>query len=93
MKINDNPPAYLGNLYKIYQDKTQPLEKSPDKNAAAKDSLELSEKAREIKRLVKETEKLPDIRKEKVARIIEQIDNGVYNIPADKVAAKMLSEE
>jgi len=93
MKINENIPAYLGNLYKIYQDRMQPAEKNSGENIIEKDNLQLSEKAREISKLVKETEKLPDIREEKVARIKEQITSGTYNIPPAKVAAKMLSKE
>ena len=93
MKINDNSPNYLINLYKINQEKMAGPEKAGKKGALAKDSMQLSDKAKEISRLVKETAKLPEIREEKIAQIKAEINNNTYKIPARDVAAKMLGKE
>jgi negative regulator of flagellin synthesis FlgM len=93
MKINSNTPGNIGKLYQTYQTQTGPMEKKTGVNAASSDSLQLSDQAKQIHALIKDTKDLPEIREEKIARIKEQITNNTYNIPASKVAAKMLSPE
>lgn len=93
MKINSNTPGNIGKLYQSYQTRTEQTEKKAGANSVGSDSLQLSEQAKKIHELIKDAKDLPEIREEKIARIKEEIANNTYNIPAHKVAAKMLAQD
>ena len=56
------------------------------------DSVEVSERARELSRAQEAVESAPDIRADKVARLKQQIAEGSYSVPAEMVADKLLDE-
>lgn len=58
----------------------------------AKDELSLSTEAQEFAKVKKLLTDVPDIREDKVSRIKQQIESGTYNVKAEEVAGKMLSE-
>lgn len=87
MKINNN--GYVARIYQNYQKADQVSKKSQVKS----DNIQLSESAREISKLIKETKNLPEIREEKIARIKAEIQNGTYHVTAQQLAAKMLQQK
>ncbi|RMG57743.1 MAG: flagellar biosynthesis anti-sigma factor FlgM [Deltaproteobacteria bacterium] len=56
------------------------------------DSVTLSEKAREIRRLQIEVSKIPEVRPDRVERVKNMILNGTYQIRPEAVAEKILEE-
>lgn len=93
MKINGHYPKNVSNIYQKQQQNTVSKEKKTDKNIITKDSLQLSPQAQQINDLVKKVEELPEIRAEKIAEIKEKLANNTYQVPAAKLAAKMLSKK
>ena len=93
MKINGSYPGNIGKLYQAYQTQTEKSNKKTEVTVPEQDNLQLSEQAKKIHELIKETSDLPEIREEKIAKLKEQIKNNTYNISPAKVASKMLSSE
>ena len=56
------------------------------------EKVKLSDRARELQQIEIELEKVPDVRKEKVAKIKEEIEQGNYKIKEEEIAAKMIRE-
>ncbi len=96
MKINSNVPGNIAKIYQSYQ-ATQTQADQTGKKSEAKavdsDSVQLSEQAKKITELIKETKDLPEIREEKIARIKAEVANNTYQISTQQLAAKMLSSE
>jgi negative regulator of flagellin synthesis FlgM len=57
---------------------------------ASGDTLEISDRARELARAHEAVESAPDVRAEKVARIKQQVESGTYSVPAEELAKKLL---
>jgi len=57
------------------------------------DSVEISERARELARAQRAVEAAPDMRADKVAELKQQIEDGTYNVPAEALADKLLDGE
>ena len=65
----------------------------PEKQASSgEEKVELSAKARDIQKIKKALDNVPDIRGEKVAQLKRSIEEGTYNVKAENVARKMLKE-
>jgi len=58
--------------------------------ASSADSVEISERARELARAQQAVEASPDVREDKVAELKKQIEDGTYNVPAEALADKLL---
>lgn len=58
----------------------------------AKDEVVLSPEAKEIQKAKELLDSIPDIRKEKVAEIKAQIEDGTYEINGEQIALKMIEE-
>jgi negative regulator of flagellin synthesis FlgM len=54
--------------------------------------VDLSTKAKDIQQIKQIIDQTPDVRAEKVQEIKHQIETGSYNVNAEKVAEKMVSE-
>lgn len=54
------------------------------------DRLELSVRSREISHLNELVRSTPDVREMKIARVQKDIEAGVYNVKAEKIAEKMI---
>jgi negative regulator of flagellin synthesis FlgM len=88
------------------EDKSQPLkgEKITKKQPAPQqktgkagtagddDTVKLSGKAKELSGLMKEIEKLPDDREEKIKKLKSAIEDGTYSVDPKKVAGKIIDE-
>jgi negative regulator of flagellin synthesis FlgM len=89
-KDSVNIEAYVNQV----QDKEKNDEKAEEaaKQQQKADTVELSDTAQKIQEAKKQLESIPDVREEKVARLKEQIENGTYEIDAEKIADKMLKD-
>lgn len=89
----DGFPGNIARIYQTNQVKADGAAKksSPDLNRP--DSVELTDQAQQIHALVKETNALPELRQEKIARIKAEISSGTYNVSPEQVAAKMLATD
>jgi len=56
------------------------------------DTVELSDKAREIQDAKKAINAISDVRDEKVAEIKNQVENGTYKVNAEGIASGMVEE-
>jgi len=93
MRINSNNPGNVGKLYQTYQTQAGPMEVKSGVKTALQDSVQLSDQAKAIHEMIKDTKDLPDIREEKIAQIKDAITNNTYSVSAQKLAAKMLLSE
>lgn len=91
MRINSNVPGNVGKIYQTIQNQAEQTEKKPAIKNIEQDSLQLSEQAKKIHELIKETKDLPEIREEKIAKIKEALANNTYTVSAQQLATKMLS--
>jgi len=67
--------------------------KSAPENVGQADSVEISERARELARAQQAVEAAPDVRADKVAELKQQIEAGTYDVPAEALADKLLDGE
>lgn len=92
MEINGTNP--LIGLTKNVQrlDSAQLPERTQAGGAGQPDSdrLELSVRSREISHLEELIRSTPDIRESKVEQVRRDIENGTYNIKAEKIAEKII---
>lgn len=91
MRIDSNYPGNVGKIYQTIQTQAEQTGKKPAVKNIEPDSLQLSEQAKKIHELIKETKDLPDIREEKIAKIKESIANKTYSVSPQQLAAKMLT--
>ena len=54
------------------------------------DRIELSVRSREISHLNELIQSTPDIRESRVKEVRMQLDNGTYNVKAEKIAEKII---
>ena len=94
MEITEKNPIQITPYVSQVQQNTQAAETEGEKGQAniGEDSVELSQSARDLQKAQKALPDLPDIREDKVAVLKQQIENGTYDIRADKIAAKLLKE-
>ena len=95
MKITGENPflkleAYVRNIKEKREIDATPHE--PPKEVVGEDKVVLSPKAREIQEAKRLLDSMPEIREEKVARLKEQIEKGIYRIEEEKIAEKMMME-
>lgn len=62
----------------------------PARNTSTGDTVELTSKAKLLERLEKSLASIPDVDASRVAEVRKQIENGEYQIDADKIAESML---
>jgi negative regulator of flagellin synthesis FlgM len=82
----------IHSLAKILQT-TAPVKKADsvqNKVPVKRDEVTLSPEAARMQALQRRMAEVPEIREEAVATIRKAIDEGTYNVPADKIAEKML---
>lgn len=94
MEITDKNPIQITPYVSQIQQKAQSAETEGEKGRAnvGGDSVELSQNARDLQKAQQALQELPDIRQDKVAALKQQIENGTYDIRADKIAANMIKE-
>lgn len=87
MKIFNNPN--ISQIMKLYNKSVKPIEKY-GKVTAAKDQLEISEKAKDFQVAMKAFKKLPEVRQEKVKELKEKIETNNYNVSGKEIADKII---
>lgn len=88
MKINNFNTT---NLFKIYADQNKKAKADFNSlKSGGTDRVEISPKAKELFELKQKLSELPEVNVEKVERLKELIQNGEYEIIAEKIAKKLL---
>ena len=88
-----SPKDYIQNLTKSEAAKEKEVEQGQKDTAApAEDKIILSERAKEVYRLTKMSESLPDVREDKISAIKSRIASGEYKVDSKKVARKIILE-
>jgi len=78
--------------YKINNKLNSGAKERVNDNVDFKEKVSLSSTSRDIKLAKKAIEDSPDIQKEKLQRLKEQIKQGTYDVSGEKIAEKMLNE-
>lgn len=95
MKISDtrNTPAELVSHYTVNQNRGgAEAGKQATGGIVAEEKVSLSSTARDFQKIEKAIDELPDVREEKVQTLKAQIEAGTYEVNAEKIAEKMVSE-
>ena len=82
--------AYVNQVHD--KNKVDPSNSKPDKAASKTDTVVISDAAKRIQEIRNQLDAVPDVREEKVAELKNQIENGTYEINADKIAEKIIRE-
>ena len=72
--------------------KAGPAAEQTDKSAPKSDTVVISDAAKRIQEARAQLDEIPDVREDKVAELRNQIQNGTYEVDADKAADKLLKE-
>lgn len=89
-KDSVNIEAYVNQVQET--DKVDAAAEQPEKQQNKADTVALSSAAKNIQEAQKQLEAIPDVREDKVAQLKEQIENGTYEMDAEKIADKMLKD-
>ena len=94
MEIEKNQGVQIDAYVNQVQDKNKvdPSENKSDKAAVKTDTVVISDAAKRIQEVRGQLDEVPDVDDEKVARLRNEIENGTYEINADKIAGKMIRE-
>ena len=94
MEINGNQgigiDAYVNQVED--KDKVGTPDNKPENKAVKADTVVISDAAKRVKEARNQLDDIPDVREEKVSELRSQIQNGTYEINADKIAGKMIKE-
>ena len=82
--------AYVNQVHE--KNKIDPSNQKLDKAPAKTDTVVISDAAKRIQEIRSQLDEIPDVREEKVAHLKNQIENGTYQINADKIAEKIIKE-
>lgn len=88
MKIFNN--NNINNIIQAYRKQEISKEQVKTGKIGKNDELRLSDTAKDFQVAMNAIKNVPDIRKEKVEAIKEQIKSGTYVVDAGKIAEKML---
>lgn len=95
-KIKDSPAPPIQQYQKNEAVKNEAVRNDVGRNAGAPstftEKVDLSARAKEVQRITKALDQLPDVREAKVQELKRQIDSGTYVVDSGKVAAKMVGE-
>jgi negative regulator of flagellin synthesis FlgM len=94
MEINGNQGIGIDAYVNQVQDKNKvgSPDNKPEKTALKADTVVLSDAAKRVQEARRQLDDIPDVREEKVLQLRSQIQNGTYEINADKIAGKMIKE-
>ena len=94
MEINGNQGIGIDAYVNQVQDKNKvgSPDNKPEKTAVKADTVVLSDAAKRVQEARRQLDNIPDVREEKVSQLRSQIQNGTYEINADKIAGKMIKE-
>ena len=94
MEINGNQGIGIDAYVNQVQDKNKvgTPDNKPEKTAVKADTVVLSDAAKRVQEARRQLDDIPDVREDKVSQLRSQIQNGTYEINADKIADKMIKE-
>ena len=94
MEINGNQGIGIDAYVNQVQDKNKvgTPDNQPEKAAVKADTVVISEAAKRVQEARRQLDDIPDVREDKVLQLRNQIQNGTYEINADKIAGKMIKE-
>lgn len=95
MQVTPKDQATLVELYgsaKVDRPAAQPTGEAAARGSAPADTVELNDAAARVREARERISTFPDIREEKVAELRARIESGTYEIPAERVAAKMIRD-
>ena len=92
MEVDGNQGIGI-NAY-VIQDKNKigTPDNTPENSAKKADTVLISDAAKRVQDARDQLNHIPDVREEKVSDLRNQIQNGTYQIDADKIAGKMIKE-
>jgi negative regulator of flagellin synthesis FlgM len=82
--------AYVNQVHD--KNKVDSSENNAKKAPAKTDTVVISDAAKRIQEVRSQLDAIPEVDEEKVARLKQEIENGTYEINADKIAGKIISE-
>ncbi len=94
MEINGNQGIGIDAYVNQVQDKNKvgTPDNKPEKTAVKADTVVISDAAKRVQEARRQLDDIPDVREDKVSQLRSQIQNGTYEINADKIADKMIKE-
>jgi len=94
MEINGNQGIGIDAYANQVQDKNKvgTPDNQPEKTAVKADTVVISDAAKRVQEARRQLDDIPDVREDKVSELRSQIQNGTYEIDADKIAGKMIKE-
>jgi len=94
MEINGNQGIGIDAYANQVQDKNKvgTPDNQPEKTGVKADTVVISDAAKRVQEARRQLDDIPDVREDKVSQLRSQIQNGTYEINADKVAGKMIKE-
>lgn len=94
MEINGNQGIGIDAYVNQVQDKNKigTPEDKPENSVNKSDTVVISDAAKRVQEARSQLNDIPDVREEKVTELRNQIQNGTYQIDADKIAGKMIKE-
>ena len=92
MKISNSSPDYINQTYTNPAAKAKPGKSSVEQESleTRSDSINLSEKTRDLQKISQAMEAEQPNRAERVQEIKNQVQANQYNINAEKIAEKMI---
>ena len=94
MEINGNQGIGIDAYVNQVQDKNKvgTPDNKPENAAVKGDTVVISDAAKRVQEARRQLDDIPDVREDKVSQLRSQIQNGTYEINADKIADKMIKE-
>jgi len=94
MEINGNQGIGIDAYANQVQDKNKvgTPDNQPEKTGVKADTVVISDAAKRVQEARRQLDDIPDVREDKVSELRSQIQNGTYEIDADKIAGKMIKE-
>jgi negative regulator of flagellin synthesis FlgM len=94
MEINGNGGVGIDAYVNQVQDKNKigTPDNKPENSEKKADTVVISQAAKRVQEARNQLDDIPDVREEKVSELRNQIQNGTYQIDADKIAGKMIKE-
>lgn len=81
----------INRIYESYKAQATTASKKIDKTSS-KDEVAFSSEAKDFATITKLLSEVPDVRTDKVEEIKKSISSGSYNVKAEEVAGKILSQ-
>ncbi len=91
MKINPQQMKLIESIYRE-QKQAAPRRGGRESGGTPMDRVTISEESQEIQGILNQLKAVPDVRERKVAELRAAVRQGTYQVPARKVAEKLLDQ-